>query len=144
VIALSAAVLLTQVGQADAAEAPAQKAAPALSASPAPAPAPAAPAVQPYDAQLLRLAEMMGALAYLRDLCSQGDSAEFRAKMAALLDAEAADTPRRDQLAGAYNRSFRDYATSYRACGPAAKAVIERYLAETLRLASDLAARYGG
>jgi uncharacterized protein (TIGR02301 family) len=87
---------------------------------------------------------MMGALAYLRDLCSQGDSAEFRAKMAALLDAEAADTPRRDQLAGAYNRSFRDYATSYRACGPAAKAVIERYLAETLRLASDLAARYGG
>ena len=100
--------------------------------------------MQPYEAQLLRLAEMMGALAYLRDLCGAGDSAEFRAKMAALLDAEAVDAPRRDQLAGAYNRSFRDYATSYRACGAAAKAVIERYLAETARLASDLAARYGG
>jgi uncharacterized protein (TIGR02301 family) len=64
--------------------------------------------------------------------------------MAALLDAESADTQRRDRLAGAYNKGFRDYATSYRACGPSANAVIERYLAETARLASDLASRYGG
>lgn len=140
-IVLGAAIALTQAGQVGAAEAPAPKAVPAPSAPASPAPA---PAVQPYEAQLLRLAEMMGALAYLRDLCGAGDSAEFRAKMAALLDAEAVDAPRRDQLAGAYNRSFRDYATSYRACGAAAKAVIERYLAETARLASDLAARYGG
>ncbi len=87
---------------------------------------------------------MMGALAYLRDLCGQGDSADFRAKMAALLDAEAADAQRRDRLAGVYNKSFQDYATSYRACGPSANAVIERYLAETAKLTSDLANRYGG
>ena len=87
---------------------------------------------------------MMGALAYLRDLCGEGDSADFRARMGALLDAEAADAQRRDRLVGAYNKSFRDYATSYRACGPAANAVIQRYLAETARLATDLANRYGG
>ena len=87
---------------------------------------------------------MLGALAYLRDLCGLGDSAEFRAKMAALLEAEAADEPRRDLLAGAYNKGFRDYAATYRACGPAAAAVIERYLNETARLAADLAGRYGG
>jgi uncharacterized protein (TIGR02301 family) len=87
---------------------------------------------------------MMGALAYLRDLCGQSDAADFRAKMATLLDAEATDAQRRDRLAGAYNKSFRDYATSYRACGPSANAVIERYLAETARLTSDLASRYGG
>jgi len=86
----------------------------------------------------------MGALAYLRDLCGEGDSADFRAKMAALLDAEGSDDQRRDLLAGAYNKGFRDYATSYRTCGPAAGAVIERYLAEAARVAADLASRYGG
>ncbi len=86
------------------------------------------PAASPTRRSFCRLAEMMGALAYLRDLCGAGDSAEFRARMAALLDAEAVDAQRRDQLAGAYNKSFQDYATSYRACGPAANAVIERYL----------------
>jgi uncharacterized protein (TIGR02301 family) len=87
---------------------------------------------------------MMGALAYLRDLCGAGDGAEFRAKLGALLDAEGVDAQRRDLLAGAYNKAFRDYAISYHACGPSANAVIERYLGETARLAADLAARYGG
>jgi uncharacterized protein (TIGR02301 family) len=87
---------------------------------------------------------MMGALAYLRDLCGQNDSADFQAKMAALLDAESIAGQRRDLLAGAYNKGFRDYATSYRACGPAAHAVIEHYLAETARIAADLVSRYGG
>jgi uncharacterized protein (TIGR02301 family) len=86
----------------------------------------------------------VGALTYLRDLCGQKDGADFRAKMAALLEAEGVDGQRRDLLAGAYNKGFRDYAASYRVCGPAANAVIERYLAETARLAADLVSRYGG
>ena len=140
-IALCAAVAVAQAG---AAEAPAGKAGPAAAAPSPAAPAlpPQSPSPPPYQAQLLRLAEMMGALAYLRDLCGQGDSAEFRSKMAALLDA--VDAERRDLVAGAYNKGFRDYASSYRACGPAASAVIERYLTETARIAADLAARYGG
>ncbi len=130
------------VGQAATAETQAPKAAPA---APAPAPAPPPPAPPPpYEAQLLRLAEITGALAYLRDLCGAGDSAEFRARMGALLEAEAADAQRRDRLAGAYNKGFQDYATSYRTCVPAANAVIERYLNETARLAADLASRWGG
>ena len=52
-----------------------------------------APAVSdappPYEAQLLRLTEMIGALAYLRDLCGAGDGDEWRVKMTALLNAEA-------------------------------------------------------
>jgi uncharacterized protein (TIGR02301 family) len=86
----------------------------------------------------------MGALAYLRDLCDQKDGADFRAKMAALLDAEGVGGQRRDLLAGAFNKGFRDYAATYRLCGPAANAVIERYLAETARIAADLVNRYGG
>lgn len=111
-------------------------------------PSPAAPgdpdALPPYEPQLERLAERLGTLTLLRDLCADGDAAEFRARMAALLDAEARTAPRRDRLAGAYNRGFRGYGASYRSCTPAARLVIVRFLAETDRLTRDLAARYGG
>jgi len=116
------------------------------SSAPKPAPdAPATPAEHPppYEPQLLRLAEMMGALAYLRELCGAGDGEQFHARMAALLDAQGAAAPGRDLLAGAYNRSFRDYQTNYRTCTPAADAVVSRYLSETARIAAEIAARYG-
>ena len=45
--------------------------APALAAETAPAVAP--PDVKPYDTQLLRLAEILGALSYLRGVCGSSD-----------------------------------------------------------------------
>lgn len=112
-----------------------------------PPPVEAAPPVDappPYEPQLLRLAEMMGALAFLRDLCGDGDGKAFHDKMNGLLEAEAHSQSRKETLAGAYNRSFRDYQIAYRACTPAARELIARYLAETARLTADLANRYGG
>ena len=117
------------------------------SASPkSPPDAPVSPAERspPYQPQLLRLAEMIGALAYLRDLCGAGDGEKFRDRMAALLDAEGTTETRRSLLAGAYNQGFRDYQTNYRTCTPAADAIVSRYLSETARIASEIAARYGG
>jgi uncharacterized protein (TIGR02301 family) len=87
---------------------------------------------------------MMGALAYLRDLCGEGDGPQFWQKMTALLDANSGGESHRDLLAGAYNKSFQDYARSYRICTPAAHEVISRFLTETARLSDDLASRYGG
>lgn len=135
------------VADARAAEAPAPK--PEVKSAAKAAPPPAAPAatVEPppaYEPQLLRMAEMMGALAYLRELCGADDGAAFRSKMKALLDADGVAPPERDLLAGAYNRGFGDYRLTYRTCTPAAGEVIARYLAETARLASELAGRYGG
>jgi|SRR5450631_213894 uncharacterized protein (TIGR02301 family) len=98
----------------------------------------------PYEPQLLRLAELMGALAYLRDLCGDSDADAYHDKMTSLLDAEARSQARKDSLAGAYNRSFRDYEISYRACTPSAREIIDRFLSETARLTTDLANRYGG
>jgi uncharacterized protein (TIGR02301 family) len=143
--ALTLSALLTMGLTADAAETSAPKAAspPAAKAPPEPAP-PAAERPPPYEPQLLRLAEMIGALAYLRNLCGDGDGDKFRGKMAALLEAEGATEQRRDLLAGAYNRAFEDYQTSYRVCTPAAREVISRYLNETARLAADVVGRYGG
>jgi uncharacterized protein (TIGR02301 family) len=98
----------------------------------------------PYEPQLLRLAELMGALAYLRDLCGDSDAGAYHDKMTGLLEAEAKSQARKDSLAGAYNRSFRDYEISYRACTPSAREIIERFSSETARLTTDLANRYGG
>jgi uncharacterized protein (TIGR02301 family) len=117
---------------------------------PAATPAPAVPTPTPtetpppYEPQLLRLAEMMGALFYLRDLCHAGDGEAFREKMARLLEAEAHTEERKATLAGAFNRGFGDYALTYRKCTPSAEEVIAHYLEESGRIARDVAGRYGG
>lgn len=103
-----------------------------------------ADALPPYEPQIERLAERLGTLALLRDLCGDGDAAEFRVRMAALLDAEARSSQRRERLAGAFNRGFRGYGATYRTCTPSARLVISRSLAEADRLTRDLASRYGG
>ena len=117
---------------------------------PAATPAPAVPTSTPtetpppYEPQLLRLAELMGALFYLRDLCHAGDGEAFREKMARLLEAEAHSEERKATLAGAFNRGFGDYALTYRKCTPSAEEVIAHYLEESGRIARDVAGRYGG
>ena len=113
------------------------------------APAPAAPqgdpdGLPPYEPQLERLAERLGTLALLRDLCGDGDANEFRNRMAALLDAEAHTGIRRSRLAGAFNHGFQGYAASYRSCTASARLVIARSLAEADRLTRELASRFGG
>jgi uncharacterized protein (TIGR02301 family) len=118
--------------------------APAAPPTPPAAPAPAEPAPPPYEPQLLRLSEIMGALAYLRDICGAHDADAFRAKMTALLSAEATTDVRKERLAGAYNHGFQGYALTYRACTPGAQTVIARFLDEAAKIAKDLAGRYGG
>jgi uncharacterized protein (TIGR02301 family) len=106
-----------------------------------PAPVDVAP---PYEPQLLRLSELLGSLAYLQDLCGKHQDGEiWRAKMAALLEAEAKTPVRKERLAGAFNRGFRGYALTYRICTPNAHAIIRRFLDETGKLADDVAHRYG-
>ena len=98
----------------------------------------------PYETQTLRLSEIMGSLAFLRDLCGAGDGDDWRNKMTALLNAEAPTGPRRDKYVAAFNRGFRGYELTYRACTPNARAAIARYLDEAGRVTEDLTYRYGG
>jgi uncharacterized protein (TIGR02301 family) len=107
-------------------------------AAPEPEPPPA-----PYDPQLLRLAEVLGGLSYLRDLCGDGDGEEWRGKMAQLRDATAPTGSRRQKLTNAFNHGFHGYEITYRVCTPNAQAIIERYLDEAERLSRDVAVRYG-
>jgi uncharacterized protein (TIGR02301 family) len=110
-------------------------------------PAPAPPPLEvpaPYEPQLLRLSEILGALSFLRDLCGAGDGDRWRNQMAALLAAEGVTEGRKERLAGAFNKGFRGYEQSYRSCTPNAELVITRYLAEGEKLARDVTSRYGG
>ncbi|HYA80020.1 MAG TPA: TIGR02301 family protein [Methylocystis sp.] len=108
----------------------------------APAEAPTGPAA-PYDAKLQRLSELLGGLAYLRDLCGFKDGEDWRKMMARLREAETPSGARRQRLTAAFNRGFGGYELTYRACTPNARLVVDRYLAEAEGLAREVASRYG-
>jgi uncharacterized protein (TIGR02301 family) len=123
---------------------PARRADPPRKEEAPPAPPPPEDAPAPYEPQMLRLAETLGALSFLRDLCGAGDGAQWRQRMQALLDSEGQNEGRRARLAGAFNRGFQDYAAVYRVCTPNAELALSRRLAEGRKLTRDLAARWGG
>ncbi len=104
-------------------------------------PAPAEPAA-PYDGELQRLAEILGALQYLRTICNAKDGDRWRDEMQALLEAEAPAGERRRKIVANFNRGYRGYQQTYRTCTPAADLAIRRYLQEGARIARDITARY--
>ena len=102
--------------------------------------APAAPT--PYDPDLQRLAEILGALHYLRGICGSNDGQKWRNEAQTLIDAEAPSGDRRDQMVQSFNRGYRGFQQSYRTCTPAANLVIHRYLQEGAKIARDVTAHY--
>jgi uncharacterized protein (TIGR02301 family) len=98
----------------------------------------------PYEDRLLRLAEILGSVQYLRDLCSGESETVWREGMQALLDSETANEPqRREALTAGYNRGFRAFASVYASCTDAARVVEDRYRREGATLVSEIVARYG-
>jgi uncharacterized protein (TIGR02301 family) len=109
-------------------------------ATPAPAEEPARKA--PFDNDLARLAEILGALHYLRPVCGAHDGQRWRNEMQALLDAEAPHGERRRKFVASFNRGYRGFQQTYRKCTPAASIAIRRYLEEGARISRDIGARY--
>lgn len=106
------------------------------------APARAEVVAAPFDANLQRLAEILGALHYLRAVCGANEGQKWRNEMQALMDAEAPHGDRRARMIASFNRGFRGYQQTYRACTPAADLVIRRYLEEGSKIAREVTARY--
>lgn len=96
----------------------------------------------PFDGDLQRLAEILGALHYLRALCGSNEGQKWREQMEALVEAEAPSGPRRQQMVASFNRGYRGFQQTYRSCTPAADIAIRRYLDEGARIARDITARY--
>jgi len=96
----------------------------------------------PFDGDLMRLAEILGALHYLRDLCGAREGNKWRDQMSALLDAEAQSGDRRNRLVANFNNGYRDFKRTYRSCTPAATLAVRRYLDEGARISREITARY--
>ena len=96
----------------------------------------------PFDSDLQRLAEILGALQYLRGICGSNEGQKWRNEMQALLDSEAPSGERRSRLSASYNRGYRGFQQTYRTCTPAADVAIRRYLEEGAKIAREITARY--
>src|SRR2546430_17694718 len=94
------------------------------------APARAEVAAAPFDGNLQRLAEILGALHYLRGICGANEGQIWRNEMQALIDAEAPPGERRDRMVASFNRGYRGFQPTHRSCTPAAALAIPRYPAE--------------
>ncbi|HWM81297.1 MAG TPA: TIGR02301 family protein [Pseudolabrys sp.] len=101
-----------------------------------------AQAAAPFDNDLARLSEIMGALHYLRALCGSNEGQKWRNEMQALVDAEAPSGPRRARIVDSFNRGYRGFQQTYRTCTPAAEFAIRRYLDEGSKIAREITARY--
>lgn len=90
-----------------------------------------------------RLAEILGALHYLRPLCGGKDEDTWREQMQALIAAEEPTPERKAKLVVAFNHGYSGFEALYRYCTPAAVVAIDRYMAEGSQITRDITTRYG-
>ncbi|OQW55009.1 MAG: TIGR02301 family protein [Proteobacteria bacterium SG_bin9] len=105
-------------------------------------PARAQEGAAPFDADLQRLAEILGTLHYLRGICGANEGQKWRNEMQALVDAETPAGERRSRMIAGFNRGYNGFQQTYRTCTPAATVAIKRFLDEGSRISRDLTARY--
>ena len=93
---------------------------------------------KPYDDRLFRLTEILGAVHYLRELCSANDGQLWRERMKDLIAAEGTSALRRARLTRSFNQGYRSYGRTYTSCTPSAQTAIERFLAEGSEISDTL------
>jgi len=98
----------------------------------------------PYAADLERLAEILGSLQFLAEICDD-ESVGWRQQMADLLRQTDPDTDAelRARLTDRFNLGYSSFAAVYRSCTAAAMSAIDRYRSAGAQIAGDIAAEYG-
>jgi uncharacterized protein (TIGR02301 family) len=102
--------------------------------------APPPPDDRPYDNKLLRLAEILGAVHYLRELCGAQDGQLWREQMRDILKNEGTTAVRRAKLVNSFNDGYRGYRRTYRTCTSSATLAVTRFSTEGAQIAAVLAA----
>lgn len=105
-------------------------------------PASRAASTVPYDAKLMRLAEVLGSIHYLRNICGE-KSNEWRDQMEGLLAVENPEPLRRARLIASFNHGYRTFDSVYVTCTAQALEAANRYMAEGLSLTREINTRYG-
>ncbi len=101
--------------------------------------APPLPDDRPYDPKLLRLAEILGAVHYLRELCGAQEGQLWRNQMKEVLRFEGSTAIRRAKLVNKFNDGYRGYRRTYRTCTSSASLAINRFLTEGSQITGGLA-----
>lgn len=101
--------------------------------------APPPPDDRPYDPKLLRLAEILGAVHYLRELCGAQEGQLWRDQMTNILRYEGSTAVRRAKLVNSFNDGYRGYRRTYRSCNSSATLAIARFSTEGAQIAAALA-----
>ncbi len=96
----------------------------------------------PFEPGLLRLAEVLGSLHFLRNLCGEKGT-QWREQMEALLKAENPSPERKARFIASFNRGYRSFEGTYTACTASATEAIDRYMKEGETLSRDIASRFG-
>jgi uncharacterized protein (TIGR02301 family) len=96
-----------------------------------------------YNNEMLRLAEIIGALHYLRELCGANEKLLWRDQMANIIVNEDPNAKRKAELIGRFNRGFRTYQEIYRECTPTAIEAVNLYLRQGTKLAGEIPGRFG-
>ena len=101
--------------------------------------APPPPDDRPYDDKLMRLAEILGAVHYLRELCGADEGQLWREQMKEILRNEGTTAVRRAKLVNKFNDGYRGYRRTYRTCTQSATLASRRFSTEGAQIASALA-----
>ena len=102
----------------------------------------AAQIVAPYDEKMGRLAEVLGSIHYLMNLCTE-PSNRWRGEMEQLLAAEKPEPVRRARLVAAFNKGYRSFDSVYTRCTEQARVSADRYVAEGRALTLELTSTFG-
>lgn len=99
--------------------------------------------VAPYEAELLRLSEVLGAVHYLRALCVPKETPIWRDRMNELILTEKPSPDLESKLVRRFNKGYEAYSLSYQSCTDAAQFALDRYVREGATLSRTIADRYG-
>jgi uncharacterized protein (TIGR02301 family) len=97
----------------------------------------------PYEKEILRLSQILGAMHYLNKICPANVNKNWRGSMGNIINNERASGKYRGKLTAYYNRGFKAYQITYKTCTDNAKHVINQYTNEGAELAKSIIIRYG-
>ncbi|EJF75211.1 TIGR02301 family protein [Bartonella alsatica] len=95
----------------------------------------------PYETKLIRLAEILGSLHFLQNLCSTPTN-QWYDYMNAMIEAEHPMPQRRAYFYEAFNEAYRAFSANYHHCTQSAIEANQRYIKEGRALSESLLAHY--
>lgn len=91
---------------------------------------------------MVRLAEILGAIHYLRNLCGADEGQTWRNRMQELLDTENPSVARRARFVDGFNRGYGGYQRTHATCTTASRLLADRFVSEGAQISNRIATRY--